>query len=191
MCKKLLRNSGSLNLSTKDRENVVTEIASKYNGSLCLSSINVAAKHIYICDINCSRDVIKQSIIDNSSILIEYLIVADEKDNKYYVLYNASATLIQEMGPDNHIISTNVYSISFELAIKVDSLYVAADVIKNDMIGEEIRTSLDDLYSDFINDNIEEELLNEDDIINRSSDPSGFDVMDEMLLNDNVSGIKN
>ena len=42
----------------------------------------------------------------------------------------------------------NSYSISFELAIKVDSLYVAADIIKNDMIGEEIRTSLDDLYSD-------------------------------------------
>ena len=31
MCKKLLRDSGSLNLSRKDRENVITEIASKYN----------------------------------------------------------------------------------------------------------------------------------------------------------------
>ena len=64
MCKKLLRNSGSLNLSTKDRENVVTEIAGKYNGSLCLSNMNVSAKHIYSCDINNSRDVIKNNIID-------------------------------------------------------------------------------------------------------------------------------
>lgn len=188
MCKKLLRNSGSLNLSTKDRENVVTEIAGKYNGSLCLSSINVASKHIYSY-YNCSHDIIKNSIVDNSLVLIEYLIIADEKDNKYYVLYNASASLIQEMGPDNHILSTDSYSISFELAIKVDSLYVAADIIKNDMIGEEIRTSLDDLYCDLINDNIEEDLSNEDDIVNRSSDTSGFDVMDEMLFDD--SDIKN
>ena len=184
MCKKLLRNSGSLNLSTKDRENVVTEIAGKYNGSLCLSNMNVSAKHIYSCDINNSRDVIKNNIIDNSSVLIEYLIVAGEKDNIYYVLYNASASLIRDIGPDNHIVSTGIYSISFELAIRVNSLYVAADIIKNDMIGEEIRTSLDDLYCDLINDNIEEDLLNEDDIVNRSSDTSGFDVMDEMLFND-------
>lgn len=143
MCKKLLRDSGSLNLSRKDRENVITEIASKYNGSLCLSSINVAAKHVYTYD----AGIIKKCTIDNSLVLIEYLIVADKKDDKYYVLYNASASLIQEMDPDNHIASTNMYSISFELAIKVDSLYVAADIIKNDMIGEEIRTSLDNLYS--------------------------------------------
>ena len=143
MCKKLLRDFVSLNLSRKDREDVITEIASKYNGSLCLSSINVAAKHIYTYD----TGIIKKCTIDDSSVLIEYLIVADKKDDKYYVLYNASASLIQEMDPDNHIVSTNMYSISFELAIKVDSLYVAADIIKNDMIGEEIRTSLDNLYS--------------------------------------------
>ena len=147
MCKKLLRDSGSLNLSIKDREDVVTEIANKYNGSLCLSSINVAAKHIYIYDTNCG--IIKKCIIDNSSILFEYLIIADKKDNKYYVLYNASASLIEELWPngDTYITSANKYSISFELAIKVDSLYVAIDIIKNDMIGEEIRTLLDDLYS--------------------------------------------
>ena len=143
MCKKLLRDFVSLNLSRKDREDVITEIASKYNGSLCLSSINVAAKHVYTYD----TGIIKKCTIDDSSVLIEYLIVADKKDDKYYVLYNASASSIQEMDPDNHIVSTNMYSISFELAIKVDSLYVAADIIKNDMIGEEIRTSLDNLYS--------------------------------------------
>lgn len=159
MCKKLLRNSGSLNLSRKDRENVITEIASKYNGSLCLSSINVAAKHVYIYD----TGIIKKCTIDDSSVLIEYLIVADKKNDKYYVLYNASASLIQEeIGSDNepsianerfNVLdinnewTINSYSISFELAIKVDSLYVAADIIKNDMIGEEIRTSLDNLYS--------------------------------------------
>ena len=162
MCKKLLRDSGSLNLSRKDRENVITEIASKYNGSLCLSSINVAAKHVYTYD---TCGIIKKCAIDNSSVLIEYLIVADKKNDKYYVLYNASASLIQEeIGSDNDDLSIanerfnvldinnewtiNSYSISFELAIKVDSLYVAADIIKNDMIGEEIRTLLDDLYSD-------------------------------------------
>lgn len=159
MCKKLLRDSGSLNLSRKDRENVIAEIASKYNGSLCLSSINVAAKHVYTYD----TGIIKKCTIDNSSILIEYLIVADKKNDKYYVLYNASASLIQEeIGSDNepsianerfNVLdinnewTINSYSISFELAIKVDSLYVAADIIKNDMIGEEIRTSLDNLYS--------------------------------------------
>lgn len=159
MCKKLLRNSGSLNLSRKDRENVITEIASKYNGSLCLSSINVAAKHVYTYD----TGIIKKCTIDDSSVLIEYLIVADKKNDKYYVLYNASASLIQEeIGSDNepsianerfNVLdinnewTINSYSISFELAIKVDSLYVAADIIKNDMIGEEIRTSLDNLYS--------------------------------------------
>ena len=143
MCKKLLRDSGSLNLSRKDRENVITEIASKYNGSLCLSSINVAVKHVYIYD----TGIIKKYTIDNSSVLIEYLIVADKKDDKYYILYNASASLIKETWPNDDTISTNKYSISFELAIKVDSLYVATDIIKNDMIGEEIRTSLDDLYS--------------------------------------------
>ena len=165
MCKKLLRDSGSLNLSRKDRENVITEIASKYNGSLCLSSINVAAKHVYTYDTNGSCGIIKKCAIDNSSVLIEYLIVADKKNDKYYVLYNASASLIQEeIGSDNDDLSIanekfnvldinnewtiNSYSISFELAIKVDSLYVAADIIKNDMIGEEIRTLLDDLYSD-------------------------------------------
>lgn len=160
MCKKLLRDSGSLNLSRKDREDVVTEIASKYNGSLCLSSINVAAKHVYTYD----TGIIKKCTIDDSSVLIEYLIVADKKNDKYYVLYNASASLIQEeIGSDNepsianerfNVLdinnewTINSYSISFELAIKVDSLYVAADIIKNDMIGEEIRTSLDNLYSD-------------------------------------------
>lgn len=160
MCKKLLRDSGSLNLSRKDRENVITEIASKYNGSLCLSSINVAAKHVYTYD----TGIIKKCTIDDSSVLIEYLMVADKKNDKYYVLYNASASLIQEeIGSDNdpsianerfNVLdinnewTINSYSISFELAIKVDSLYVAADIIKNDMIGEEIRTSLDDLYSD-------------------------------------------
>lgn len=160
MCKKLLRDSGSLNLSRKDRENVITEITSKYNGSLCLSSINVAAKHVYTYD----TGIIKKCTIDDSSVLIEYLIVADKKNDKYYVLYNASASLIQEeIGSDNNDLSIanerfnvldinnewtiNSYSISFELAIKVDSLYVAADIIKNDMIGEEIRTSLDNLYS--------------------------------------------
>ena len=149
MCKKLLRDSGSLNLSRKDRENVITEIASKYNGSLCLSSINVEVKHVYIYDTNGSCSIIKKYIIDNSSVLIEYLIVADKKDDKYYVLYNASASLIKELWPngDTYITSTNKCSISFELAIKVDSLYVAADIIKNDMIGEEIRASLDNLYS--------------------------------------------
>lgn len=160
MCKKLLRDSGSLNLSRKDRENVITEIASKYNGSLCLSSINVAAKHVYTYD----TGIIKKCTIDDSSVLIEYLIVADKKNDNYYVLYNTSASLIQEeIGSDNdpsianerfNVLdinnewTINSYSISFELAIKVDSLYVAADIIKNDMIGEEIRTSLDDLYSD-------------------------------------------
>ena len=155
MCKKLLRDSGSLNLSRKDRENVIAEIANKYNGSLCLSSINVAAKHVYTYDTNGSCGIIKKCFIDNSSVLIEYLIVADKKDDKYYVLYNASASLIQEIGSDNNDVSNvnnewtmNSYSISFELAIKVDSLYVATDIIKNDMIGEEIRTSLDNLYSD-------------------------------------------
>ena len=159
MCKKLLRDSGSLNLSRKDREDVITEIASKYNGSLCLSSINVAAKHVYTYD----TGIIKKCTIDDSSVLIEYLIVADKKNDKYYVLYNASASLIQEeIGSDNEPSianerfnaldinnewTINSYSISFELAIKVDSLYVAADIIKNDMIGEEIRTSLDNLYS--------------------------------------------
>ena len=154
MCKKLLRDFVSLNLSIKDREDVVTEIASRYNGSLCLSSINVKAKYIYIYDTSGSCGMIKKCIIDNSSILIEYLIVADKKDDRYYVLYNASASLIQENGSDNNDVSNvnkwtinDTYSISFELAIKVDSLYVAADIIKNDMIGEEIRTSLDDLYS--------------------------------------------
>lgn len=151
MCKKLLRDSGSLNLSRKDREDVVTEIVSKYNGSLCLSSINVAAKYIYIYDTSGSCGIIKKCTIDNSSILIEYLIVANKKDDRYYVLYNASASLIQEIGSDNNSNVNNkwtindTYSISFELAIKVDSLYVAADIIKNDMIGEEIRTSLDNL----------------------------------------------
>lgn len=160
MCKKLLRDSGSLNLSRKDRENVITEIAGKYNGSLCLSSINVAAERVYTYD----TGIIKKCTIDDSSVLIEYLIVADKKNDKYYVLYNASASLIQEeIGSDNNDLSIanerfnvldinnewtiNSYSISFELAIKVDSLYVAADIIKNDMIGEEIRTSLDNLYS--------------------------------------------
>ena len=92
------------------------------------------------------------------------MIVADKKNDKYYVLYNASASLIQEeIGSDNNDLSIanerfnvldinneytiNSLSISFELAIKVDSLYVAADIIKNDMIGEEIRTTLDNLYS--------------------------------------------
>lgn len=146
MCKKLLRDSGSLNLSRKDRENVITEIASKYNGSLCLSSINIAAKHVYTYD----TGIIKKCTIDDSSVLIEYLIVVDKKDDKYYVLYNASASLVNEkyVFDINDEWAYNTYSISFELAIKVDSLYVAADIIKNDMIGEEIRTSLDDLYSD-------------------------------------------
>lgn len=155
MCKKLLRDFVSLNLSRKDREDVITEIASKYNGSLCLSSINVAANHVYTYDTNGSCGIIKKCFIDNSSVLIEYLIVADKKDDKYYVLYNASASSIQEIGSDNNGVSNvnnkwtlnNIYSISFELAIKVDSLYVAADIIKNDMIGEEIRISLDNLYS--------------------------------------------
>lgn len=146
MCKKLLRDSGSLNLSRKDRENVITEIASKYNGSLCLSSINIAAKHVYTYD----TGIIKKCTIDDSSVLIEYLIVVDKKDDKYYVLYNASASSVNEkyVFDINDEWAYNTCSISFELAIKVDSLYVAADIIKNDMIGEEIRTSLDDLYSD-------------------------------------------
>lgn len=145
MANKMLSNSGIVNLSSKDYSDVIDKLVEKYNGSAAF--VNIDFNLVFSNSHNIKYSVFKYSdgelrriSLDDVGSMYEYIVLYDEVNNDIFVGYMC-------------ITSSKFNTISLDVMLRVKTLSEAIRVIKMDLIGNDINSTLDGIFRELQDNN--------------------------------------